>query len=172
MPCDDELVFAVAIVNVARLRLFAPLWRRIRVLAIWSSFDDPFRGRDCGLARFIPGSRFFFHSVAIPPFNVHFRSTRQGALVRSVASGTRGRRLILRIEPAESVEPARGLGALFKSCEAAVCNPANHSIAVNCAPRMVLDPGSGRGANPDDADTKDTEHEWQDPHDRLLIGGS
>jgi hypothetical protein len=82
-----------------------------------------------------------------------------------------GRGLILRIEPAESVEPARGFGALSKCCEAAVCNPANHSIAVNCAPRIVLDPGPGRRANPDDAHTNDTEHEWQDPHDRLLISG-
>jgi hypothetical protein len=80
-----------------------------------------------------------------------------------------GRGLILRIEPAESVEPARGFGALSKCCEAAVCNPANHSIAVNCAPRIVLDPGPGRRANPDDADTNDTEHEWQDPHDRRDI---
>jgi hypothetical protein len=59
---------------------------------------------------------------------------------------------MLRIEPAESAEPARGFGALFKRCKAAVCNPANHSIAVNCAPRMVLNPGPGRPANPDDAE--------------------
>jgi hypothetical protein len=26
----------------------------IRVLATWSSFDNPFRACDCGLARFIP----------------------------------------------------------------------------------------------------------------------
>jgi hypothetical protein len=83
-----------------------------------------------------------------------------------------GRGLILWIEPAESVEPARGFGALFKCCEAAVCNPANHSIAVDYAPRIVLDPGPGRHANPDDADTNDAEHEWQDPHDPLRISGS
>ena len=63
------------IVNVARLRLFAPLWRRIRVLAIWSSFDDPFRGRDCGLASFIPALwpfafSFHWHVVGVAQIGI------------------------------------------------------------------------------------------------------
>jgi hypothetical protein len=78
----------------------------------------------------------------------------------------------LRIEPAECTEPARGFGALFKFCEAAVCNRANRSIAVNCAPRIILDPGRGGRADPDDADTNDPEHKWQEPHNTSEISGS
>jgi hypothetical protein len=52
-----------------------------------------------------------------------------------------GPRLISQVEPAESVDSARGSRALFKCCEAAVCNPTSNSIAINCAPRIVLGPG-------------------------------
>jgi hypothetical protein len=45
-----------------------------------------------------------------------------------------GQKLISRIEPTESVDTARGSRALFKCCEAAVCNPTNYSIVINCAP--------------------------------------
>jgi hypothetical protein len=51
-----------------------------------------------------------------------------------------GPRLMSQDEPAESVDSARGSRALFKCCEAAVCNPTNNSIAINCAPRTVLGP--------------------------------
>ena len=55
MPRNCELIFAVAIVNVpmavAAVRSVAAA---IRVLANWSSFDNPFRASDCGLARLFP----------------------------------------------------------------------------------------------------------------------
>lgn len=73
-----------------------------------------------------------------------------------------GPRLISRIESAESVDSACGSRALFKCCEAAVCNPANHPIAINCAPWTVL--GLGRRANSDDAETNDPEDELREPH--------
>jgi hypothetical protein len=44
-----------------------------------------------------------------------------------------GRGLILRIEPAESVEPARGFGALSKCCEAAVCGQMQSAVAAAVA---------------------------------------
>ena len=81
-----------------------------------------------------------------------------------------GPRLISRIEPAESVDSARGSRALFECCEAAVCNAANHSIAINCAPRMVL--GVGGRANSNDADTNNPEHELREPHSASEITGS
>ena len=89
-------------------------------------------------------------------------------LVTSVIKS--GQRLISRVESAESVDAARGFRALFKCCEAAACNPTNYSIAINCAPRIVL--GPGRRASSDAADKNDSEHEWQESHSASEISGS
>jgi len=48
------------------------------------------------------------------------------------------RRLILCVGLAEAAQPARGVHALLKCCETAICTAASPSTAVKGAPRIVL----------------------------------
>jgi hypothetical protein len=47
----------------------------------------------------------------------------------------------LRVRLTEAAEPARGIHALLKRCEAAICTATAHATAVNRAPRIVLSIG-------------------------------
>ena len=73
-----------------------------------------------------------------------------------------GRRQVLRIGLAIAAEPARGLHALLKCCEATVCTACS---VVNRAPRIVLRPGWFFNAYDTDANYQ---HEQREPHARLL----
>src|SRR5262249_432644 len=76
-----------------------------------------------------------------------------------------GRRNILCIRLAVAAKSARGGHALFKAYETAIRSAAGRSLAVKCAPRIVL--GFGTCSNADDTDAN-SQHEQQEPHSRLL----
>jgi hypothetical protein len=110
-------------------------------------------------------SRFFKATESGKHTNDEQRIPHGNLLVIPVTKS--GQWLISQVEPAESVDAARGSRALVKCCEAAVCNPTNYSIAINCAPSIIW--ALARVPNSDDVDTNDPEHELQEPHNASEI---
>jgi hypothetical protein len=78
-----------------------------------------------------------------------------------------GWRLVLRVRLTEAAEPARGVHALLKCCESAICTAAAHPTAVNRAPRIVL---SFAGSDEDGCCSDNAERDYKSHRSSPVAG--